>query len=194
MSKPDRTFPRRGLGASAVAMPALALTVMACGGSSAPAATRSATPDRPMAGATFAGTIYVRTATSHVTRAFTERVAGVASCAAAARSGDANGTFRVPSPSPPDPEANIEVAGFHGPGTYTPTMLRRDRADSILLTGKAGTSQYVITSTAASSTAGKEVLFLRKDGSGQFDYTGAHLNGRAADPAVAGLILWSCTS
>jgi len=41
---------------------------------------------------------------------------------------------------------------------------------------------------------GKEVLFLRKDGSGQLDYTGAHLNGRAADPAVSGLILWSCTS
>ncbi len=73
-------------------------------------------------------------------------------------------------------------------------MLRRDRADSIVLTGKAGTSQYVITSRAASSAAGKEVLFLSKDGSGQLDYTGAHLNGRAADPAVSGLILWSCAS
>jgi hypothetical protein len=193
MSKPYWTFPRRGLTASAVAAAALALPVAACGGPSAHRATSSATPHGSMLGATFTGTIYVSTATSHVTKAFTQRVAGVASCAAAAMNGDANGTFRVPSPAAPGPEASIEVARFHGPGTYTPAMLRRDRADSIVLTGKAGTSQYVITSAAASN-AGKEMLFLRKDGSGQLDYTGAHLNGRAAGPAVAGMILWSCTS
>ena len=194
MSKPDRIFPRRCFRVVAVMTSALALTVAACGRSSAPRAIRSATPDEPLSGATFTGTIYVSTATSHVTKAFTERVTGVTSCAAAASAGDANGTFRVPTPTAPDPQASIEVAGFHGPGTYTSRMLRRDRADSILLTGKAGTRQYVITSQAPSSTAGKEVLFLRKDGSGQLDYTDAHLNGRAADPAVSGLILWSCTS
>jgi hypothetical protein len=193
MSQPHRTFPRRGLGAVTIVMPALALTVAACGTSTSPRATGGARPDQPRSGATFTGTIYVRTATSHVTRAFTERVAGVASCVAAASTGDAGGAFRVPSPAAPDPRASIEVADFHGPGTYTPRMLSRDRADSVLLTGTGGTSQYVITSPAAAS-AGKEVLYLRKDGSGQLDYTGAHLNGRATSPAVSGLILWSCTS
>jgi hypothetical protein len=193
MSKPDWTFPRRGLTACAAGGIALTLAVAACGEPSAQRATSSATPEGQMLGATFTGTIYVSTATSHVTKAFTQRVAGVASCAAAARNGDANGSFRVPSPAAPGPEASIEVAGFHGPGTYTPNMLRRDRADSIVLTGKAGTRQYVITSQAARA-AGKEMLFLRKDGSGQLDYAGAHLDGRAAGPAVAGLILWSCRS
>ncbi len=193
MSKPDRTFPRRGPRVGPVALSALALTLAACSGSSAPRAARSTTADGRMLGATFTGTIYVSTPTSHVTKAFTERVANVASCEAAARTGDANGTFRIPSPAPPGPAADIEVTGFHGPGTYTPTMLRHDRADSILLTGRSGTSHYVITAPGA-GTPGKEVLFLQEDGSGQLDYTGAHLDGQAADPEVAGLIEWSCTS
>jgi hypothetical protein len=197
MSKPDKTSPRLALwtGRLAVAAPAVALAVAACGGSGTHrAATVGATSARPLPGATFRGTIYVTTPTSRFTKTFTERVAGVASCAAAARTGDGHGTFRVPSPSAPGPQADIEVTSFHGPGTYTPTMLRRDRADTILLTGKAGTSQYVITSPASGSAHGKEMLFLQKDGSGQLDYSGAHLNGRARDPTVAGLIQWICTS
>jgi hypothetical protein len=194
MSKPARTLRRRAPRASSVAMSALVVTFAACSGPSAPEVTSSTGPHRPTPGATFTGTIFVRTATSGVIRSFTERVANVASCAAAARIGDANGTFRVPSPPLPGPAAEIEIAGFHGPGTYTPGMLRHDRADSILLVGKAGTSQYVITSPALSRAPGKEMLFLLKDGSGQLDYTGAHLDGRATDPQVAGLIEWSCRS
>jgi hypothetical protein len=43
-------------------------------------------------------------------------------------------------------------------------------------------------------TAGKEVLFLNSNGSGQLVYSEAHLDGKASSPAVAGLISWSCTS
>jgi len=146
-----------------------------------------------MLGATFSGTIYVSAATSHTTKAFTEKVPDVENCAAAARDGW-DGTFKVPSPTAPGIQADIQIAGFHGPGTYTPAMLSRDRADSILLTGKAGTSQYDITTPSAHRTPGKEVLFLRKDGSGELVYSGAHLDGQAAEPTVAGLIQWSCKS
>jgi hypothetical protein len=195
MSKPDKTWLWLAPGAGRLVVAAAAVALAACAGSGTPsAATLGAASARPPTGAIFRGTIYVRTATSHVTTAFTERVAYVASCAAAARSGDGHGTFRVPSPGAPDPQARIEVAGFHGPGTYTPRMLRRDRADTILLTGKAGTSHYVITSPSASGVRGKEMLFLQKDGSGQLDYSGAPLDGRAGDPTVAGLIQWNCTS
>jgi hypothetical protein len=206
MSKCDQTLrclaPRAGAVAalttvakSALVMSALALTVAACTGSGTPkAATSRTTPARPVPGATFRGTIYVSTATSHFIRTFTERVANVANCAAAARTGEPRGTFRVPSPTSADLEVNIQVAAFHGPGTYTPRMLKHDLGDSILLTGKAGTGQYVLTSATASATHGKEALFLQKDGSGQLVYSGAHLDGRARKPALAGLIEWSCTS
>lgn len=206
MSEPDQTLrcltPRASavaavstLAMSALTLSALALSVAACTGSGTPkAATSRTTPARPVLGATFRGTIYVSTATSHFIKTFTERVTNVANCATAARTGDARGTFRVPSPASPDLQVNIQVAAFHGPGTYTPRMLKHDRGDSIVLTGKAGTSQYVITSATASATHAKEVLFLQKDGSGQLVYSGAHLDGRARKPAVAGLIEWSCTS
>lgn len=203
MSEPDETLrclaPRAGavaaLALSALALTALALTVAACTGSGTPkAATSRTTPARPVPGATFRGTIYVSTATSHFIKTFTERVANVANCATAARTGDGRGTFRVPSPASPDLQVNIQVAAFHGPGTYTPRMLKHDRGDSILLADKAGTGHYVLTSATASATHGKEALFLQKDGSGQLVYSGAHLDGRVRKPAVAGLIEWSCTS
>ncbi len=86
------------------------------------------------------------------------------------------------------------MAGFHGPGTYTPTMLSHDRQDSILLTGKSGISQYLLTSPVAGRTPGKEVLFLHNDGSGQLVYSGAHLDGQVGNPAVAGEVQWTCKS
>ena len=203
MRKPDTVFPRIAPRAGAMALSALALSLAACssaggggtaGSGATPAAsTSSAMPSGPMLGATFTGTIYISTPTSHLTKAFTDRVKNVQNCAVAAQQGW-DGTFRVPSPQPPDPEAIIEVADFHGPGTYTPTMLRRDRADMILLPGKTGTSQYDITTALTKRTPGKEVLFLEKTGAGQLVYSGAHLNGQAGGATVAGLIQWSCKS
>ncbi|MFY9887436.1 MAG: hypothetical protein WAK71_03930 [Streptosporangiaceae bacterium] len=201
MTKPDSALSRLVLRAAPLAAAGLVLSLTACGGSaghnsaaSSPASSpASSTPSGPMLGATFTGTIYVSTPTSHVTKAFSDHVADVQNCAAAAETGW-GGTFHVPSPQAPDPEADIEVSGFHGPGTYTPTMLQRDHADSILLTGKTGTSQYLITTPLANRTPGKEVLFLQKDGSGQLVYSGAHLDGQASDPTVAGLISWNCSS
>lgn len=185
--------PTRG---AALAVTALALSLAACGSGSPPHQARAASSGR-MLGATFSGTIYVSSQSSRVTKAFTEHVANVANCAAAAAKGDVGSAFRIPSPSLPDPQANIEVTGFHGPGTYPPAALAKDDADMILLPGKSGTSKYVITPALARHTRrtrGKEVLFLSKDGSGQLDYSQAHLNGQASKPAVAGLIQWSCKS
>jgi hypothetical protein len=179
---------------TALAVPALALALAACGGSGTKSPdAASSSPAGPMLGATFKGTIYVSTPTSHLTRAFTDRVTDVRNCADAAKIGW-DGTFHVPSPQAPLPQAEIEISGFHGPGTYTPTMLQHDKADMILLTSKSGTSQYDITTAVARRTPGKEVLFLSKDGSGQLVYSGAHLNGDAGSPEVAGLIQWNCTS
>jgi hypothetical protein len=179
---------------TALAVPALALALTACAGSGAKSPdAASSSPAGPMLGATFKGTIYVSTPTSHLTRAFTDRVTDVRNCADAAKTGW-DGTFRVPSPQAPLPQAEIEISGFHGPGTYTPTMLQHDKADMILLTSKSGTSEYDITTAVARRTPGKEVLFLSKNGSGQLVYSGAHLNGDAGGPEVAGLIQWNCTS
>jgi hypothetical protein len=147
-----------------------------------------------MLGATFTGTMYLTTGTTEFTKAFVDHVADVASCAAAAAKGDFGGTFKVPSPSLPEPEADIQVKGFHGPGTYKPAVLAKDTADTILMTGKSGTSHYVISSSRAGRSHGKEVMFLSKDGSGQLVYSDAHLNGRVSNPGVAGLIQWSCKS
>ena len=187
--------PRAGLAVAAAA----AISLTACssparpGASAAASSSPSATATGPMLGAIFKGTIYVSTPTSHETKPFVYRVANVQNCSAAALSGW-DGTFRVPTAQAPDPQAQIEVAGFHGPGTYPPAVLSHDKADAIVLTGKSGTSQYDITTPGAHGTPGKEVLFLQKDGSGQLVYSGAHLDGNASSPEVAGLISWSCTS
>jgi hypothetical protein len=200
MRKPDTAVPRVAPRAGAIALSALALSLAACSSSGSPAAvgtsassSASGVLSGPMLGATFTGTLYVSTPTSHLTKAFTDRVANVQNCQVAAQDGW-DGTFKVPSPEAPDPQAVIEVAGFHGPGTYTPTMLRRDRADMILMPGKAGTSQYDITTVLAKRTPGKEVLFLQKNGSGELVYSGAHLNGQPGGTTVAGLIQWNCKS
>lgn len=193
-------LPRRGR----MAVPVVALALAACGSSAGqpPKAASSQSVTGPGDGAIFHGLIYVsglvhnKPTTWHVTKTFTERVPDVPNCAAAAESGMAAGIFRVPSPASPLPEANIEVAGFRGPGTYPPQVMKHDKSDTILLGESAGmqSGTYIITTSAHGAAQGKEVLFVKKDGSGQLDYSEAHLNGRASSPAVAGIISWSCTS
>jgi hypothetical protein len=199
MSKPEHYLSSRlALRVGAAAASALAIGVAAC--SSSPSQPGSGS-GAATAGVTFRGTIYVSSQTLlgpkawHLTKSFVDRVAGIRNCQAAAKTGDVpSGTFRVPSAQAPEPQDDIEVAGFHGPGTYTPTMLKHDKSDIILLPTKSGTQEYYITSPTHGRAAGKEVLFLSRDGSGQLVYSGAHLNGKAKGPAVAGLINWSCTS
>lgn len=203
MIKPDRPSlaraARRGM-----AVPLLALALAACGSSGGPPSmTESSGSVTGLGdGAMFHGTIYVsgqvhnKPTTWHVTKTFSERVPDVPNCAAAAKSGMATGIFRVPSPAAPLPEANIEVTGFRGPGTYPPQVMKHDKSDTILLGQNAGmqSGTYIITTSAHGAAQGKEVLFLNKDGSGQLVYSQAHLDGKASSPAVAGLISWSCTS
>jgi hypothetical protein len=207
MIKADLSLPvRRALGA-AVAGSALALAAAACGGSSG---NHPAGPSRPpmstgseqgaaYKGATYKGTIYVSSQVFdkpnswHVTKTFTEQIKNVGDCAAAAK-GDGSGVFQVPSPKAPLPEDSIKVKGFHGPGTYPPSALKRDKLDTILVPGKSGLKQYDITASGRGRKPGKEALFLNPNGSGQLVYSEAHLNGMAAGPAVAGMISWTCTS
>jgi len=194
-----------------MAVPVLALALAACapgsaGGRPAADAAGSASVGSAAAGsshgATFHGTFYVRAQEHnkptawHVTRTFTQRVRSVPNCAAAARSGMSAGAFRVPSPSAPQPRARIQVTRFRGPGTYPPQVMKHDKSDTIFLGHAAGirSGAYVITTSAPGAAQGEEVLFLNTDGSGQLVYSGAHLNGQAGSPAVAGLISWSCTS
>jgi hypothetical protein len=188
------SIPSRG---AAVAVSALVLSLAACSSGSSPHATATGISAGPqvMLGATFSGTIYVSTALGgQVTKPFVQHVPNVANCAAAAAKGDFGSTFRVPTASLPDPQANILIADFHGPGTYPPADLAKDTGDAIMMPGKGGTSRYYISSRAAGRPHGKEVLFLSKDGSGQLVYSDAHLNGQASSPAAAGLIQWSCKS
>lgn len=212
MIKPDRpSLARRVLRggiaapplALSLAVPLLALGLAACASSGGqPAATSSShTVTGPADGATFHGTIYVSGQVNnkptpwHLTKTFTERIPTARNCAAVAASGMATGVFRVPSPAAPLPQANIEVTGFRGPGTYPPQVMKHDKSDSIFLGQSAGmqSGTYVITTDSRGAAAGKEVLFLNKDGSGQLVYSEAHLNGKAGSPAVAGLISWSCS-
>ncbi len=189
---------RRG----AIAMSALALAVTAC--SSADGQHAATTPPSaaigPVDGATYSGTIYVSSQVNgspqswHVTKSFTERLADVRNCAAAARTGTGTGVFQVPSPKAPLPQDNIEVQGFHGPGSYPPQVMRHDKSDFIVMPGKSGVQQYDITASARGGEPGKEALFLYGNGSGQLVYSQAHLDGKAGGPTVAGLITWSCTS
>ena len=204
MIKVDRPSLARAARRCGLAIPVLALALAACGSSGGQPAGAPSPPPAvgPSDGATFHGTIYVsglvhnRPTTWHVLKSFTQRVATVQNCAAAAKYGMAAGMFRVPSPAAPLPVANIEVTGFRGPGSYPPPLLKRDKSDTISLgqtTGmKSGT--YVITTSARGAPQGKEALVVYKDGSGQLDYSEAHLKGSTSSPALAGVILWKCTS
>jgi hypothetical protein len=190
-----------------VAAAALAVALAAC--SSAPKPSAPPTPSAsagalngPFAGVTFHGEIYVSAQETHnlptkwhITKFFYDHVPGVESCADAAKSGDApNGVFEVPSPKAPDPEAVIDLSAFHGPGTYTPTVMGHDKSDMILVSQKAGEQEYKITTSARGTSPGKEVLFLKPDGSGELVYSEAHLDGMASGPAISGVILWNCAN
>jgi hypothetical protein len=209
MIKPDRPSLARAARRGRLAVPVVALalaagTLAACGSAASGGTGGASPPPSPLPGdgATFHGTIYVsgqvhnKPTTWHLTKTFTERVPTVQNCTEAAKSGMAAGIFRVPSPTPPLPEANIEITGFRGPGTYPPPALKHDKADTIVLGQNGGmqSGTYIINKAAHGVAQGKEVLFLNKDGSGELVYSQAHLDGRAASPALAGLISWSCTS
>jgi hypothetical protein len=195
---------RPSLARGCLAIAALTLGVAACGSGGSPPARGGlpSTIDGPMDSVTLHGEIYIsgqvnnKPTTWHETKTFSEAIPGVSTCADFAKSGVSDGIFRVPSPDAPLPVADIEVKGFRGPGTYPPAVMKRDKSDSIVLQGASGTQsgRYVITDTAPGITPGKEVLFLNRAGSGQLVYSAAHLNGKAAEPAVAGLISWTCTS
>jgi hypothetical protein len=206
MIKADLSLPARRLLGGAVAISAVALAMAACGGSSGNHAGSGSLPASEGSeqgavykGATYKGTIYVSSQifdtphSWHITKTFTEQVKNVADCAAAAK-GDASGVFSVPSPTAPLPEDRIQVKGFHGPGTYPPSALKHDKLDAILVPGKSGLKRYDITVSGHRLKPGKEALFLNPNGSGQLVYSEAHLNGKAASPAVAGLISWTCSS
>jgi hypothetical protein len=203
MFKPALSELTRYIWRGGIALSALALTVTACGssgGGSHPtgSGTGSASAGQAM-GLSYKGTIYVSSqndpgATAwHVIREFTEPLKGVRTCADAAK-GSGSGVFQVPSGKAPIPEDDILIDSFHGPGTYPPDVLKRDKLDTILVPGKAGLDQYDITTSAHGRKSGREVLFLNGNGSGELVYSNAHLDGKASSPAVAGLISWTCTS
>jgi hypothetical protein len=187
---------------SGIALSALALAVTGCGssgGGNHPTGSGSGSAAAGQAqGLTYKGTIYVSSqnitgpAAWHVTKEFTEQLKGVRTCADAAKGG--SGIFQVPSGKAPAPEDDILIDRFHGPGTYLPEVLKRDKLDTILVPGKTGLDQYDITASARGLKSGREVLFLSGNGSGELVYSEAHLNGKASSPAVAGLISWTCTS
>jgi hypothetical protein len=195
---------RPSLARGGLAIAALTLGVAACSSGGSPPASSGASSniDGPLVGATLHGEIYVsgqlknKPTTWHETKTFTEPIPGISDCADFAKSGVSDGIFRVPSPDAPLPVADIEVPAFRGPGTYPPAVMKHDKSDSIVLGPNSGmqSGRYVITASAHGITPGKEVLFLNRNGSGQLVYSEAHLNGKASEPAVAGLISWTCTS
>jgi hypothetical protein len=185
---------------------ALAIALAACSATAAPRkspgpSVSTGAVNGPFTGATFEGEIYVSAQESHnlptkwhIAKFFTDHVADVRNCATAAQSGDApNGVFQVPSPKAPGPQAEIELSAFHGPGTYTPSIMEHDKSDMILVSQKAGEQRYKITTSAHGTSPGREVLFLKADGSGELVYSNAHLDGMASSPAISGVILWNCS-
>lgn len=202
MFKPALSQPARYAWRSGIALSALALAVTACGssgGGNHTTGSNSGSATADLTQATYRGEIYVSSQNDlgpsawHLTKAFTDQVKGVHGCAGAVKGGT-SGVFQVPSGKAPVPEDDILVSRFHGPGTYPPNVLERDRLDTILVPGKAGLEQYDITTSAPGLKPGREVLFLNRNGSGELVYSDAHLDGKSSSPAVAGLISWTCTS
>jgi hypothetical protein len=201
MMKPALPHHMRHAGTAGAALCVLALAT-ACGSSGGghPTGSGSGTASTSQAlGAVYKGTIYISSQIAtgrsawHITKSFTEKVANVRDCADAAKADGAD-VFQVPSGKSPTPEDDIMVQGFHGPGTYTPDVMKRDKLDTIMIPGKTGLERYDITTSVRGLKAGKEVLFLNSNGSGQLAYSEAHLDGKASGPAVAGLITWTCSS
>lgn len=191
----------------------LSLALGACSSSASPSPGAGSSPTSPTsagptgqtmppsdsAGVMFHGKVQV-TGASQFTASFTEKDTAVKSCADVATKGDApGGTFTVPSPYvTQNPQIDVKLARFHGAGTYPPTEMQSDTSDSIWLKTGGATSEYEITSHPAASipgeTAGKEVLFLEKDGSGELAFSEAHKLGQKSNPAIAGLITWTCST
>jgi hypothetical protein len=201
MFKPALPQPVHPAWRAGIAVSALALAVTACGSSGGNHPTGSGSGSAAAGdahGPVYKGEIYVSSqndrgpAAWHVIKTFTERLTGASTCADAAKGG--SGVFQVPSGKAPEPEDDILVDGFHGPGTYSPDALKRDKLDTILVPGKTGLDRYDITTSAHGLKPGREVLFLNRNGSGELVYSEAHLDGKPSSPAVAGLISWTCTS
>jgi hypothetical protein len=177
----------------------------ASGAASSPASPAQASPTGPTmppsnsAGVIFHGKVQL-TGASKFSASFTEKDTAVKSCADVATKGDApGGTFTVPSPYiTENPQVDVKLAKFHGAGTYPPTQMQGDISDSIWLKTGRATSDYEITAHPAASipgqTTGKEVLFLQKNGSGELAFSQAHKLGQISNPAIAGLITWTCSS
>jgi hypothetical protein len=151
---------------------------------------------------TFQATIQVTGAVRYA-KTFSQPVPGGRACAYVAAHGDApGGLLKVPSPpAGQDLSIDIQIAGYHGVGTYPPSDLQKDNSDSIQLAAKGVRSTYVITSHPATPAAGqapgqqaqgKEVLFAYKGGAGQLAFSEAHKLGRKSGPAIAGVINWKC--
>jgi hypothetical protein len=179
--------------ASAAAVLSLSVMLGACSGGSSTTHSDGLSPGQR---ATFHAEIQVDGALK-LRKTYTEVFTG-RNCAAAAAHGDTpGGAFQVPSPDTGSPRIHIQVAGFHGAATYTPTQMKADRSDSIWLTVKGSTNDYEITAhpkaPARGRVSGKEVLFLYKDGAGELVFSQAHQLGMKSNPAIAGLINWTCT-
>lgn len=143
--------------------------------------------------ATFHGIIYVDGAV-RIKQAYIDQVRA-ATCATAAQKGNVpGGGFQVPSPTAsPDPQVDVLLAHFTGPGIYKPDVLRQDKGNVIVLTEKSGIAKYVLT-PVSSTGKNQEGLMVNKDGSGEFVFADAHLNGSASSPAISGLVSWTCSS
>ncbi len=197
-----------GLGGTAAAL-ILAFALGACS-SSGSTASAGASPSSTTGhtsstvqtgpGVTFHGKVQVTGALRLIT-AFTAKNTNVSNCAEVATKGDVagGGNFAVPSPYvTQSPQIVVRLAHFHGAGTYPPTEMQVDKADSISLKSGSHTDEYVLTSHPAKSvpgqTTGKEVLFLLKNGSGELAFSEAHMHGQKSKPAIAGLISWTCSN
>ena len=157
-ARPDvfshRHRPRGLRGAAAALILAFALGACSSSGSAASssAASGGASPSssaghtsntlQTPTGVTFHGKVEVTGALRLIT-SFTEKNTSVGSCADVATKGDAaGGNFAVPSPYvTQSPQIVIRLAHFHGAGTYPPTEMQVDQADSISLKSGRHTDQ-----------------------------------------------------
>jgi hypothetical protein len=188
--------------AAAVAV-TLAAGLAACSSSGQPAARAARTPKATVSQPVYFGvpTFKAKIQTTGAVRyskAFTQPVPGGLSCADVTAHGDLpGGRFQLPTPpAGKDLKIDIQIAGYHGVATYPPADLQKDNSDSIQLTIKGVTTNYVLTShpakPAARQTPGKEVLFVYKGNAGELAFSGAHKLGLSSGPAIAGVINWQC--
>jgi hypothetical protein len=188
---------------AAAAAATLATGLAACSSAGQPAAHATSTPTVSASQPVYFGvpTFKAKIQTTGAVRyskAFTQPVPGGLSCADVLARGDLpGGRFKLPTPAAgKDLKIDIQIDGYHGVATYPPADLQKDNSDSIQLTIKGVTTNYVLTShpakPAARQAPGKEVLFVYKDGTGELAFSEAHKLGRSSGPAIAGIINWQC--